>query len=128
MYKLPIGVRTPDALLTAPRDKAPVPGYPCTNELAMFAVPMAMSSCDASIDFPFAKALQIAMFSRRAINGTTISPEPRLEIMSPKPWPSLIISPDVSFLTSGMENGGIFTDGSPCGMSPIILNMSWPVS
>lgn len=42
--RLPSGVRTPDALFTAPRDRDPVPGNPCTNEFTMFDVPMANSS------------------------------------------------------------------------------------
>lgn len=50
----PIGVRTPEALLTAPRLREPVPGYPWTNELTIFDVPIANNSCVASTDLPLA--------------------------------------------------------------------------
>lgn len=54
VYRLPSGVRTPLALLTAPLDNEPVPGKPETNELSTFEAPIAINSCVASTDFPFA--------------------------------------------------------------------------
>lgn len=54
VYNEPICVRTPLALLTAPRDNEPVPGKPCANELTIFEAPIANNSWVASTDFPFA--------------------------------------------------------------------------
>lgn len=99
------GVRTPEALNTAPRLRAPVPGKPWTKEFATLATPMAINSWVASTGLPLAackkvtnesqdldrsleiylqNALQIAMFSIKAIKGTTISPDPKLETISAK--------------------------------------------
>lgn len=54
----PIGVRTPDALFTAPRDSEPVPGQPRTNEFTTFDVPITINSCVASTDLPLAVKIQ----------------------------------------------------------------------
>lgn len=78
----------------------------------MFDVPIAISSWVASTDFPFENALQIAILSINAINGTTISPDPMLES----------ISQNVSSVSGSIENGGNCTLGRPGGIPPISLN------
>lgn len=135
------GVRTPLALFTAPRLRAPVPGKPCTNELAIFPAPSAMSSCVASTRFPFAKqmklitklflmvlststtiymqryfdylqnALQIAMSSIKDIIGKTIRLEPKLLTISPNDSSVPVV---VSFALKW--NGGICGVGNPAGI------------
>lgn len=69
VYKPPNGVRTPDELLTAPRDSDPVPGKPCTNEFTIFDIPIANNSCVASTDFPFA-TLKFYVLIKCPILGT----------------------------------------------------------
>lgn len=58
------------------------------------------------------KALQMAMFSSKAIKGRTIIFVPRVETMSMKVT-------TVSFVT--MLKGGTFISGSPGGMNPMSL-------
>lgn len=70
------------------------------------------------------KALQIAIFSKSAINGTTIIPEPSDDIISKKLSPCWIISLVVSFTICGIENGGGWNGGNPDGTGPIILSKS----
>lgn len=151
VYNEPIGVRTPLALLTAPRDNEPVPGNPWANELTMFDAPIANSSCVASTDFPFAikdtqrklaygmviwlvmwaclpNALQTAIFSSNAINGMTMSDEPIADTISLNVSPFWISSPVVSLRMSGIENGGNWKSGIPGGISPIKCKSRWPDS
>lgn len=55
VYNPPSGVRTPLELLTALRDSDPLPGNPCTNELQILQIPIAINSCVASTCLPLAK-------------------------------------------------------------------------
>lgn len=67
----PIGVLTPEALFTALLLRDPVPGNAWTKELPIFDIPIAISSCVASTDFPVAE-IKVKPFLFVAYNKTIL--------------------------------------------------------